>query len=171
MRKLKILLCSILTMPICMGFANGQIAFDIKTTQTCVSGKQGADRLECASKAANACMKIPEGSFTNVMKYCLSKEIEWWDSNLNIAYKQLLKLEQAEDAELESSNSIVLKQETALRNMQLSWIEYRDRLCDYEASQWNGGTIAGVAYLSCKMNETARQYLVIQNRIEVGKER
>ena len=42
------------------------------------------------------------------------------------------------------------------------WIGYRDATCDYERSQWGGGTGGGPATLGCLMRLTGEQTLYLE---------
>ena len=53
------------------------------------------------------------------------------------------------------------KQAEALRDMQRAWITFRDAACDYERSQWGGGTGGGPATLACLMRMTGEQALLL----------
>ncbi|MEO0774677.1 MAG: lysozyme inhibitor LprI family protein, partial [Pseudomonadota bacterium] len=67
----------------------------------------------------------------------------------------------ASDAEMASIGASVASQEEALRAMQRAWIAYRDATCDYEYSQWGGGTGGGPALIGCIMRETGEQTLYL----------
>ncbi len=57
-------------------------------------------RSACVGIAANDCQTINDGGGTTVgMGFCYGHEGEWWDARLNDAYSQLMKREQANDAE------------------------------------------------------------------------
>ena len=52
-----------------------------------------------------------------------------------------------------------------LREMQRSWITYRDARCGFEFAQWDGGTGQGPALLACLMVATAEQTLVLEDQL------
>ena len=78
---------------------------------------------------------------------------------LNAAYAQLLAEAEGTDAEMKTLGSAAPAQVPALREMQRSWIAFRDAACGYEASRWGGGSGAGPAASACVMELTARQAL------------
>lgn len=149
-----------------VGGARGQdLEFRSEIIATCLLTQSGEMRSACVGIAANDCQTINDGGGTTVgMGFCYGREGEWWDARLNDAYSQLMKREQADDAEFAGMASAPVKA-PALREMQRQWIAYRDSLCEYEAVQWGGGTGAGPAYSTCLVVETARQYFVLSDRL------
>ncbi|MGI9395022.1 MAG: lysozyme inhibitor LprI family protein [Boseongicola sp.] len=107
-----------------------------------------------------------DGSSTVGMGYCLSRELEYWDARLNIAYKLLRDVDRAEDAELAAVNSSAPIRAKALRDMQRSWIGYRDAACFYDYSEWGGGTGGGPAHAACLMRITGVQALRLEEKLE-----
>jgi uncharacterized protein YecT (DUF1311 family) len=53
----------------------------------------------------------------------------------------------------------------ALQEMQRAWIAFRDTTCQYEVTQWGGGTGSGPAFADCRMRTTARQALTLEDRL------
>lgn len=104
----------------------------------------------------------PGGQSTYGMGGCLSAEAEYWDAQLNAVYAQVRASARATDAEMAEIGATVASQEQALRAMQRAWIAYRDATCDYEYSQWGGGTGGGPAISACLMRETGEQTLYLQ---------
>lgn len=146
--------------------ANSTIAQDFsirsQITDTCLQNVPKENQSACVGKASQACMSENNGGETTYgMSSCTGLELDWWDAKLNTAYGMLVAREKADDKEMESYQTSGPKKAPALRDMQRAWISYRDRLCEYEASQWGGGTGAGPAFLSCMMAETSRQYFML----------
>ena len=101
------------------------------------------------------------GGSTVGMGGCLSKELDWWDARLNAAYGALMKREKADDAEYGGEG--IPAKAPALRAMQRAWIAWRDATCDYERSQWGGGTGGGPATVGCLMRLTGEQALYLED--------
>lgn len=149
--------------------AQGQEArpeFDISATQTCFQTVSATDKRVCIGLSANICMDSEFGGSTVGMGACIDSELQWWDAKLNDTYGQLLQAEQADDEEAEREGYSAPKKSPALKDMQRKWIPYRDAVCEHEAVQWGGGTGAGPAFLGCLLDETARQAILLMNRLE-----
>ena len=143
-----------------------EIPFAPEVTEGCVA--QAADlpgREACVGKSADACIDTPDGYTTVGMGFCLDRELEFWDGRLNAAYGALMQLEVAAEEELKQLGSAAPSPAAALREMQRAWIAYRDAACDYEESQWGGGTGAGPAAIGCMMTLTGRQALALEERL------
>jgi len=134
------------------------IVLDISETQQClevVNSDPGADFRQCIGIAANTCMDTNDGGYSTYgMGACLSQELDWWDGQLNYAYQELMAASRQADG---LNGDYAPSQAEALRDMQRAWITYRDAKCDFERTQWGGGTGGSPAALSCLMYETATQ--------------
>ena len=139
------------------------VPFSIEATESCLEAGRGE---ACIGEAAGQCMDTPDGYTTVGMGACLGRELDWWDARLNAAYGRLMEIEKAADAEMKEIGATAPEMATALRAMQRAWIPYRDALCDYERSQWGGGTGQGPATAACLMTETGRQALWLERRLE-----
>ena len=140
-------------------------------TEQCLEGKKGNARFECIGVAAEECQANNFGGESTVgMGFCFGAEWEWWDGRLNAAYGKLVARETADDKDM-ADLSYVPKKLPALKQMQRAWIPYRDALCEYEAVQWGGGTGGGPATSACLMGETARQAMILEDRIAEGEGR
>jgi uncharacterized protein YecT (DUF1311 family) len=76
-----------------------------------------------------------------------------------------MEIEEATDAELKELGLAEPSTSAALRDMQRTWIAYRDAACAYERSQWGGGTGGGPATADCLMRMTAAQALALEQRL------
>jgi uncharacterized protein YecT (DUF1311 family) len=138
----------------------------LELADICSQRSPAENQMQCVGEASAACMSENEGGETTVdMSGCTSLELDHWDLKLNQAYSALLNFEKTDDEEIRSYQSSAPSKAPALKEMQRKWITFRDALCQYEVSQWGGGTGGGPAFMSCMMSETARQYFVLQNRI------
>jgi len=149
--------------------AHAEPVFSPAATEACVSeahasspGLSGHAVLDCAGRAAQACMMTPGGDTTLGMISCLEGELGLWDARLNAAYAVRLEAAKATDAEMSSVRSTTASLEERLRHMQRAWIAFRDAACLYEQAQWLGGTGGGPATMACHMHETARQALKLE---------
>lgn len=140
------------------------LTFDASHTASCLAlATTQDDKRACIGSAADACMEDSDGGYSTVgMGGCLSMELDWWDARLNLAYSKLMKREKADDAEYADQSDYIPSKSKALRAMQRAWIPFRDARCDYERSQWGGGTGGGPATVSCLLQMTAEQTLYLQ---------
>ena len=130
----------------------------------CLAEKKPEFHRTCIGIMANDCMSNNDGGETTVgMGFCADAELNYWDAKLNAVYKKLVEAEKANDAEAKKEGWNAPEKLAPLKDMQRKWIGYRDALCDYEYSQWGGGTGGGPAIISCLMGETARQALILEN--------
>ncbi len=136
------------------------LSFSMAETERCLAETAAADT--CIGASAALCMESPGGQSTVGMGYCLEQEWLAWDARLNTAYQARMAEAKGIDAEMRDLGASVVSQATALRDMQRAWIPFRDAKCDFERSQWGGGTGGGPATLACLMTETARQTLYLE---------
>ncbi|MBT8414870.1 MAG: DUF1311 domain-containing protein [Boseongicola sp.] len=143
-----------------------ELSFTMAPTEVCLADAEGVERLECVGAAAEFCMSKPNGDTTVGMGFCLGRELGVWDDRLNAAYARLRRVEWMIMEEAESADLRVPDTVTALRDMQRAWMQYRDATCTYEFSTWGGGTGGGPANTACLLDLTARQALMLEDRLE-----
>lgn len=132
--------------------------FSAKATEECLA--RGTHLETCIGASANACMdSVPGGSSTVGMSWCLSEELAYWDTRLNVAYQSQMAIKKKDDKE---NGAYGPSQADALRDMQRAWIPYRDARCEYVRSQWGGGTGGTPAALECHLTETAVQAVFLE---------
>lgn len=142
------------------------IPFSPEATESCLaSAGDLAARQACVGASAEACINTPDGYTTVGMGFCYGAERDWWDTRLNAAYGALMEMETAVEAELKALGSAAPSPAVALRDMQRAWIGWRDAACDYEVSQWGGGTGGGPAWSQCTMQLTGQQALSLEDRL------
>jgi uncharacterized protein YecT (DUF1311 family) len=141
------------------------ILFDIAKTQQCLASSDGPDHSRaCIGASAEQCMlATPEAGSTYGMGACLDHEYTWWDGQLNEVYRALMQREKRDDLEMRQDGIDAPSKADALLTMQRQWIKFRDATCDYEYSQWGGGTGGGPASVSCALRMTAEQTLYLTN--------
>lgn len=144
-----------------MGAQAQQLVFSPDATEACIADSSAPEG--CAGASATACMEDTPGGYTTVgMGGCLELEWLYWDARLNTAYSTLRADLIQLDREMREYGSMAPSQADALRAMQRAWIPFRDARCDYERSQWGGGTGGGPATVSCLLETTARQALYLE---------
>ncbi|WP_182803052.1 lysozyme inhibitor LprI family protein [Paracoccus sp. MC1862] len=111
-------------------------------------------RRACIGVAFQACMNAAGGETTAGMHGCLSPETAQWDEMLNAAYAELRQSPEA--------------RAVALRDAQRAWIAFVDAACTYEASAYEGGSLAGVVGGTCRMQRTAERALELRDYVEEG---
>lgn len=133
-------------------------------TQSCLEQAESyGAKMDCAGASAGQCMEdTPGGHSTVGMGGCLDRELAYWDGLLNSHYKVAMAQAKNLDAERPASMKDLPGAAAALREMQRAWIPFRDKACAYEASLWSGGTGQGPAALSCLMQQTAKQTLMLE---------
>ncbi|QQG35370.1 MAG: DUF1311 domain-containing protein [Micavibrio aeruginosavorus] len=73
------------------------------------------------------------------MNTCSAQEYKKADEELNAVYKKALKL-------LEGADAAGIEK---FKEVQRSWVRYRDLNCDYATSVYEGGTIAPLIHATC----------------------
>ncbi|MBW4664821.1 MAG: DUF1311 domain-containing protein [Chroococcus sp. CMT-3BRIN-NPC107] len=84
---------------------------------------------------------------------CTGREAKAADRALNQTYQKLRP-------------KLSTKQRQRLTQAQLEWIKFRDRTCEYEAGEWEGGTGATSAYLSCLARVTTQRTADLQSYLD-----
>lgn len=143
-----------------------EIPFSLEATEACLEEAVGVERYECIGASAGGCMETVAGGSTVGMGYCLGRELGFWDERLNAAYADLRRIERSVQEEIAATGTRVPDSAVALREMQRAWMGYRDAACIYEYSTWGGGTGGGPANAACLMDLTARQSLMLEDRLE-----
>lgn len=124
---------------------------EIKAIQNCVGN--AIDDIDeaigrCLFKlVAEPCIKARPSELDIANCYLMESEI--WDAMLNANYKQLMQTLENEE------------QRTKLREMQRTWIAYRDTTCEF---YWHKiqGSMAVPMGASCRLRETARRALLLK---------
>lgn len=133
------------------------VLYSNHATESCLASGGGE---ACIGLSAEACMEAtPGGWSTYGMSGCLNKEWEFWDKKLNAAYKVAM----TSAKQLDSEHSGHIPRAEALRAAQRAWIPFRDKTCEFEYSQWGGGTGGGPASVQCQMVMTGKQTLYLQS--------
>jgi uncharacterized protein YecT (DUF1311 family) len=86
---------------------------------------------------------------TSANEACFDREFERQDEELNSVWKETL---QRLPASLHSQ----------LLASQRQWIAERDPFCKSEAEEFSGGTIAPIIYVSCRVEQTIRRTLWLE---------
>lgn len=101
----------------------------------------GASMLASSAIAAENC-KDPQTQLA--MNVCAGKDYEREDARLNKTYKELV-------AKLEKDRREKLKE------IQLAWIKYRDLQCDFDSSNYEGGSMYSMVRSSCLSQMTKQR--------------
>lgn len=138
--------------------------YDPLILSACWDAHLPAQAERCIGMAALRCASGPQGGSTVAQAYCYGSELAQWDGMLNDTYQKLMAQEKAAEAEGDWDHlpDAYPRPTGALRQMQRAWISYRDEACLYEYAQWAGGTGGGPAELSCKLESTARQVILLE---------
>ncbi|MEM6620274.1 MAG: lysozyme inhibitor LprI family protein [Pseudomonadota bacterium] len=139
------------------------VVYDPAHTTACLTNAPRPDtRHACIGRAAERCMEnTPGGQSTVGIVACLDAERQWWDARLNAAYADA----RTHAARMDVANQLptgVTPTPTLLRDMQRTWITFRDQKCGYEVALWGPGTGAGPAGVRCLMITTAEQAIFLE---------
>ena len=94
------------------------------------------------------CMDTSEG-VTSSMMDCIGTEIEVQDGRLNQAYGMVMRL-------------LPKPRKDTLRGLQRTWIKQRDAKCQRAIAD-EGGSIAGLIYAGCILDETIKRTIFLEN--------
>ncbi len=118
------------------------IAASVSLFSTHPASPQLAQGVNCAK--ATTTVEINE---------CTSRQAKVADRKLNQVYQQLRP-------------KLSSKQRQRLTQAQLDWIKFRDRTCEYEAGQLEGGTAASFTYFLCLARVTTQRTADLQRYLE-----
>ena len=90
------------------------------------------------AKDADPC---PEARTQSELNVCADSKFTKADAELNRAYQELMRASGGRDQKLKSA--------------QLAWLKFRDAECDYEASQYEGGSMKPMIYSFCLRDVTS----------------
>ena len=94
-------------------------------------------------------IKCLKATTTVEINECTSREAKAADRQLNQTYQKLRP-------------KLSTKQRQRLTQAQSEWIKFRDRTCEYEAGEWEGGTGASAAYSACISRVTQQRTADLQ---------
>ena len=154
MRHLLIALCLMTPLPLTAGGPSG---VDTQALDQCLAdaASDGA-RLDCAGLAQPACLAYAEERHPDMHPvdrelHCIDAEWQFWETRLNDSYAALKAVEDARGAD----------RAAALVAMERGWIAFRDARCDYDRLTNGRGTGGAIAEPLCRLNETARQVILL----------
>ena len=130
---------------------NGADAQELARVEACLAAKADNNKAtpnfsECVGITLDDCMDRPGGATTLGIVECHKAETAAWDVLLNRYYKQ---------AQIGLSAELI----TSLRDVQRSWITFRDLSCRFAYDWAGGGTIRGPLAADCLLRKTAEQAL------------
>lgn len=95
-----------------------------------------------APQASAQNCKNPETQLA--MNTCAAKDLDREDARLNKNYREL-------QAKLDADRR------TALRDVQVAWLKFRDLQCDFQAAQYEGGSIYPMVRAACLTDMTKQR--------------
>ena len=115
-------------------------------------------RLDCAGSAQSGCLAYAEDRHSEMAPVdrhlnCLDAEWQYWETRLNDAYGAL----KADEKTLGAWRA------DALTAMERQWITFRDTRCAYDQAIHGYGIDGVIAEPTCKLNETARQVVLLMS--------
>lgn len=133
--------------------------YDPQVLEQCLADAEtdGA-RLDCAGAGQQACLDYVAAEHPDVHPVdrqlnCLDAEWQAWEARLGETYEALKRTEQERGAD----------RADALTAMERDWIAFRDARCAYDKITNGGGTGGAVAEPTCRLNETARQVILLMS--------
>lgn len=90
---------------------------------------------------------------TRQMNACSEQDMKMADDKLNLLYQKLTK-------------QISDQQKQRLTKAQLAWINFRDKTCEYERGQFEGGTLATSTYKYCLARITRQRITDLENYLQ-----
>jgi hypothetical protein len=124
--------------------------------EVCLAEAAGPDaRRACVGRHANACTQAPGGDTTVGMVQCATAETRQWEA---VRDRQIAALRARET---ETQRALL---EAALAE-HARWAQAN---CGYEASRYEGGTLARVIAATCMRDETAELTLSLLARDDEG---
>ncbi len=87
------------------------------------------------------------------MNICSAKDYEREDLKLNENYKKLIGKIESKDKE-------------KLKEIQISWIKFKDLQCEYTASKYDGGSMQPLIRSSCLLQMTKQRNKELKAMIE-----
>nr|WP_272210049.1 lysozyme inhibitor LprI family protein [Marinicella sp. W31]MDC2875906.1 DUF1311 domain-containing protein [Marinicella sp. W31] len=145
--------------------AEDEVIYSDDLVSQCVNlAETEVEMRACAGVSAQACQNASDyGSTTIGLQECSALETKFWDSWLNRTYRELQARAKAADAEAVDDPRANGEIAESLRDMQRVWINFRDATCEFEANQYQGGTIAGPVYAGCRLWMTADQAIYLDH--------
>jgi uncharacterized protein YecT (DUF1311 family) len=116
--------------------------------EACVAAAATHETLwQCKGVVANPCMSEPEGQTTVGMIECQSREGDAWQALL--------------DAHIAGLNADDPSRSDELAAAKAAWEVWREAECIYQASEAEGGSLAGVIATDCHADITADRAIAL----------
>jgi uncharacterized protein YecT (DUF1311 family) len=112
-------------------------------TRTQIQARYSADYGRCM-KSGDAANGV-----TAAIMDCNGNEIDRQDARLNQAYKMVM-------------TRLTAPQKTTLRVSERTWITQRDALCHRASSAESGGSLEGIIYSGCILDETIKRLVWLE---------
>lgn len=150
----------VIAVALCMGspsFAGESSGVDPALIDQCLAAADtdGA-RFDCAGTGQPDCLALAQENHADLdpvdrQLNCLDAEWQIWEAKLTETYDRLKATEQERGAE----------RAEALVAMERDWIAFRDARCAYDRITNGRGTGGAVAEPTCRLDETARQVILL----------
>jgi uncharacterized protein YecT (DUF1311 family) len=116
--------------------------------EACVAAATTREALwQCKGVLANPCMSEPDGQTTVGMIECQSREGDAWQALLDAHVARLNADDSSRSDELAAANA--------------AWEAWREAECIYQASEAEGGSLAGVIATGCHADVTADRVIAL----------
>ncbi len=133
---------------------------EVDALEVCiVNAPFGQEVSECEGLVSRPCLNTAGGMTTSGSIACIARELSIWDNELNTHYHALRTEWAANDWSSRAD---------ALQEAQRAWITYRDLECDQQSLEFEGGTLARVIRISCRMELTAERAMALKGQLPRG---
>jgi uncharacterized protein YecT (DUF1311 family) len=113
-------------------------------TQSQIEKRYSPEYAECMDAS---------GGVTSDMMDCTGSEIDIQDARLNQAYALVMR-------------PLAKPRKDTLRGLQRAWIKQRDGKCARASDEEGGGSMAGLIYAGCILDETIKRTIFLENYID-----
>jgi uncharacterized protein YecT (DUF1311 family) len=110
----------------------------------------GAGTLAQKQKQPEPCADMQTQAEMNI---CWGNQYKAADAQLNKTYQKLVARLDAEE-------------KAQLRNVEATWLKYRDANCEFVADQYKGGSIRPMIYAMCMADMTTNRTTELKHQIE-----
>ena len=143
------------------------LKFDPGPVDACLATAAANSRQGCVGLAAQACIAATaDGGTTAGMMSCFNLENSYWQEHYSKSYQTLATF--AEQGDRQTGATGEAAQNYRLAVARDSWLAYREALCGYHGAVMAGGSIVGLVYSDCHLQETARFALELMRLAELG---
>lgn len=126
---------------------------------SCLEDADQGARESCIGISVAAC--TAEALTTVDMLGCLAPETEIWEARLSAAFDALRAVYVEQDGYDDPARALAPR----LEAYQAQWTAWREAKCGFEYDKFRGGSMGRIASADCRLEETARRALELEDLI------